>query len=76
MEVDAANLSGWELFFEEVSSFVRSLHRQGESANEAFSEYAVERLEMCIRSVSALIHHLIAIASKYRLPFVFELRVR
>ena len=56
--MDESDLSGWELFFDELSSFVRSLNRQRGTANEDFSEYVVERLESCIRSVSALIHHL------------------
>ena len=51
-------LSGWEQFFDELDSFIRSVNRQRGTANEDFSEYVVERLEMCTRSVSSLIHHL------------------
>ena len=51
-------LSGWEQFFDELDSFIRSVNRQRGTANEDFSEYVVERLEMCTRSVFSLIHHL------------------
>ena len=55
---DQADLLGWEQFFNELSSFIRCINRQRGSANEGFSEYTVERLEMCTESVSSLIHHL------------------
>ena len=58
INMDETDLSGWERFFDELSSFIRNLNRQRGTANEDFSEYVVERLETCIRSVSALIHHL------------------
>ena len=52
------DLSGWERFFDELSSFIRSVNRQRGTANEDFSEYVVDRLEMCTTSVSTVIHHL------------------
>ena len=55
---DRTDLSGWERFFDELSSFIRSVNRQRGTANEDFSEYVVERLEMCTISVSSLVHHL------------------
>ena len=43
---------GWEGFFEEVSLFLESLSRQYGTANERYSHYAVERLGICIQSMS------------------------
>ena len=51
-------LWGWERFFDELSRFLRDLNRQTGVANESYCEYAVERLEVCIRSVSALLDQL------------------
>ena len=51
-------LWGWERFFEELASFLRDINRQTGIANESYCEYAVERLETCIHSVSTLIHQL------------------
>ena len=48
-------LWGWERFFEELESFLRDLNRQIGLANRLYSEYAVERLEVCIHSVSSLV---------------------
>ena len=42
-------------FFEELESFLRDLNRQIGLANRLYSEYAVERLEVCIHSVSSLV---------------------
>ena len=39
-------LWGWERFFVELSSFLRNIERQYMLANEQFSEYAIERLEI------------------------------
>ena len=50
--------SGWERFFEELSSFLRFAERQEGTSNESFSEYVVERLETCIQNVSTLVDHL------------------
>ena len=52
------SLWGWERFFEELATFMRELHRQAGSANESYCEYAVDRLEVCIQSLSSLIDHL------------------
>ena len=48
-------LWGWERFFDKLASFLRELNRQNGVANESYCEYAVERLEVCIHSVSALL---------------------
>lgn len=50
-------LQGWEAFFGEVNLFVMSIEREAGTANFAFSEYAVDRLEMITVSVDALEHH-------------------
>ena len=52
--INMHNLSGWEKIFDKLS-FIRSLNRQRSTANKDLSEYVVECLEMCTRSVSALI---------------------
>ena len=54
---EETDLLGWERFFTELSSFIRSINRQRGNANEDFSEYVAERLEMCVVSVSSLLHH-------------------
>ena len=51
-------LWGWERFFEELSAFLRDLNRQAGTANESYCEYAVERLEICLQSVSSLVRQL------------------
>ena len=51
-------LWGWSRFFEELSSFLQVTDRQTGIANQAFSEYVLERLETSVMSVSALIRHL------------------
>ena len=38
--------------------FFKDLDRQAGTANESYCEYAVERLETCIHSVSSLIYQL------------------
>ena len=48
-------LWGWERFFEETESFVTDLNRRAGAANESYCEYAIERLETCISSVSSLV---------------------
>ena len=47
---------GWVPFFDEMESFVRELSRQAGVSNESYCEYAVERLETCIRSLSSLVN--------------------
>ena len=50
-------LWGWERFFEELSSFLQAAERQESTANVAFSEYVVERLQISIMNVSMILHH-------------------
>ena len=49
---------GWELFFEELSSFLRSLNRQHGTANESFSHYALERIEIACGSLESVLYQL------------------
>ena len=45
-------VTGWDIYFEELTSFLRKYERQEGSANERFAEYAIERLEVCYRTLS------------------------
>ena len=49
---------GWELFFEELSSFLRSLQRQYGTANESFSHYALERIGISCGSLESVLHQM------------------
>ena len=49
---------GWELFFGELSSFLRSLQRQHGTATEAFSYYALERIEISCGSLERVLHQM------------------
>ena len=51
---DSSFSSEWETFFTEVARVVASANNQRGLANEEFSEYVVEQLEMIIISVSTL----------------------
>ena len=48
-------LWGWNRFFEEMGSFIRDLNRRTGDASETYCEYALDRLEICIGSLSALV---------------------
>lgn len=54
----ANSLLGWERFFEELAEFIRSCNRQSGTANQSFAEYALERIQTAIQSVSSLLHHI------------------
>ena len=49
---------GWSRFFGAMLSFLRAVERQENVASEVFCEYAVDRLDLCIRNVSTVILHL------------------
>ena len=51
-------LWGWERFFTELSTFLHTAERQRETANEAYSEYVLQRLQTSLLSLSALMDHL------------------
>ena len=44
-------MAAWSEYFEEVVSFLHSLERY---ASESFTEYAVERIRMCISNVTRI----------------------
>lgn len=46
-------LLGWERFFEELTTFIRVCNRQSGTANQSFAEYALERIQTSILSVSS-----------------------
>ena len=50
--------SGWERFFTELSIFLNTAERWITTANQAYSEYVLERLEMSSASMNSVIHHL------------------
>ena len=56
-EVEQRTLLGWERFFDELCAFIRSANRQVGTATVNFGEYAVDRLEIFIVSVTSLIYH-------------------
>ena len=47
-------MAGWSEYFEEVGSFLHSLEQQIGYASESFTEYAVERIRMCISNVTRI----------------------
>lgn len=47
-------MDDWDQFFQEMEAFVCSLDRFYGLANESFTEYAIERLEVCIVGVIRL----------------------
>ena len=51
-------LWGWERFFTERSTFLHTAERQRETANEAYSEYVLQRLQTSLLSLFALMDHL------------------
>ena len=46
----AAEVPGWETFFEEIEAFISA-----GNASETFCPYAIERLEVCIVNISRLL---------------------
>ena len=55
-------LWGWERFFTELSSFLRTAERQMENVNQAFSEYVLERLQISVLNLSVLMDQLHSVA--------------
>ncbi len=52
-------MSAWESFFDEVSSFMRSLERQSTlNATESFSHYVLEKISMYSSSITSLLGHM------------------
>ena len=42
------SMNNWSRYFEEVSEFLQGAERQYGIANDAYTDYALERLEICI----------------------------
>ena len=55
MEQVDTELWGWTAYFDNIKSFLRDLSRKFGLCNLRYAEYAVERLEICLGSVSAVI---------------------
>ena len=51
-------LSGWHRFFSELSIFLNTADRQLSTANQAYSEYVLDRLQISLVSISSLLDHL------------------
>lgn len=49
---------GWRSFFDQITHFLEDLQRHFGVANESYTQYAVERLELCIVNVRDLQYHL------------------
>ena len=52
------SMEGWSRYFEDISHFLEGAERQYGIANESFTEYVLERLELCIRTCITLTEHL------------------
>ena len=53
-----SQLLGWEAFFDKIAVFLYESGRQFGNCSENFANYAIERLEICIITVSRLKAHL------------------
>ena len=49
-----SELIGWTEYFNELASFLASLERQYGIANDAYAEYAVHRISLCLSSLSLI----------------------
>ena len=54
----AYSLLGWERFFKELVAFIRTCNRLSGTANQSFTEYALDRIQTSIQSVSSLVYHI------------------
>jgi hypothetical protein len=52
-DAESDDLRGWKSF-DEVASFIEGIERQYGVANENFTEYVVDRLELFIRSCTVI----------------------
>lgn len=55
---DGYIVNGWQRFFVELSVFLSTADRQISTANQAYSEYVLERLQMALASMNSVLHHL------------------
>ena len=54
----AMSMNNWSRYFEEVSEFLQGAERQYGIANDAYTDYVLMRLEICIHTCSTLVDHL------------------
>lgn len=52
-------LTEWTRYFGDIIEFLRGADRQYGVANELFSDYVVERLDLCISTCTSVIDHLV-----------------
>lgn len=58
MAIDNTFIADWESYFQEMHSFVSSLgYGRVTFANQSYTEYVMERLESCIRSISVILEY-------------------
>lgn len=60
-ENSSGQLYGWERYFTELSIFLNTAERQINTANQAYSEHVIERLERALDSMNSVIHHLLTV---------------
>ena len=60
MSTQVDDLSEWRSFFDEAADFVEGIERQYGVANERFTEYAIDRLELTVQSCSAILDRFIS----------------
>ena len=60
MSTQVDDLSEWRSFFDEAADFVEGIERQCGVANERFTEYAIDRLELTVQSCSAILDRFIS----------------
>lgn len=59
MAADRYFARGWEQYFTDLTLFfVNELSRHEGTANENYTEFVIDRMEMCIVNLSSFIHHL------------------
>lgn len=55
---DGYIVNGWQRFFVELSVFLSTADRQISTANQAYAEYVLERLQRALVSMNSVLHHL------------------
>ena len=60
LAIMASPIHAWESFFDEVSSFLRSVERQSDTrhASESFTHYVLEKITVYMSSIHLLLHHM------------------
>ena len=58
LEESQHELWGWETLFQELQSFLRDADRHLGNSTVDYAQYAVERMEICVRSIFHLKEHI------------------